>query len=295
MAVEYDDVGSGEGVKRFIGKDKDLTEDDLVNFAASDAAMTDAEMAEVGRGVQLLPMTAGAVALAYNLPGLHGELKLSREAYTGILLGKITAWNDPRIAEANPEVEFPALTITVVVRQDESGTTFALTNHLSAVSEQWRDRFGAAKLVDWPGLAMRATGNEGVAARIQRSVGSIGYVQSGIAERAGLKTALLENKAGRFVAPTAQASVATLASTPLPKNLRLFFTDPAGSESYPIVTFSWILVYKSYPDAKTAAAVKELFRWCLTQGQESSAEFGYVRLAPNVVASATAALDAIGP
>jgi phosphate transport system substrate-binding protein len=296
VVVAYDEVGSGEGIKRFIGKSKELSEDELVDFAASDAAMSDAEIAEVDRGVQLLPATAGVVVLAYNLPDLQSDLKLSQEVFAGILLGKITQWNDPRIVKDNPGVAFPKLTIAFVARQDSSGTTFALTTHLSAVSEQWRAQFGGgAKYVNWPGNVMRANGNEGVAGRIKQSIGSLGYVHYGFAKRLGLKMALLQNKAGHFVRPTERSGAATLASARLPNNLRLYFPDPEGEESYPIVTFSWVLLYRNYADAKTAAVVKDLFRWCLTEGQQFSGELGYLRLAPNVVSAATAAVDAIGP
>ena len=295
VVVVYDAVGSGLGVKRFIGKDADLTEADAVEFAGSDAAMTDAEIAQVDRGALLVPATAGAVVLAYNIPGFKGDLKLSREAYSGIFLGTITQWNDPKIAATNPDANLPEITIAVVARQDASGTTYALTNNLSAVNPQWRDRFGATTLVDCPGDTMRTSGNDGVAGRIKQSVGSIGYVHYGFAQRLGLKMALLENKAGHFIAPTSESAMATIASAQLPKNLRLFFPDPDGEQSYPIVTFSWILLYKEYADPHKAAAVKELLKWCLTDGQQSSAELGYIRLAPNVVTAAVKAVDSVKP
>jgi phosphate transport system substrate-binding protein len=258
LAVAYDAVGSGAGIKRFIGNSKDLTENDLVDFGASDAAMTDAEIAEVDRGVQLVPMTAGAVVLAYNLPELQDELKLTREAYSGIFLGKITDWNDPKIVATNPGLKKAASTIALVTRRDASGTTYALTNHLSAVSPEWRARFGAVQLVDWPGAAMRMEGNAGVAGRIKQALGSIGYLELGFASRLGLKMAWLENKAGRFIRPTAESGRASLGSAALPNNLQLFFPDPDGPDSYPIVTLSWVLLYKDYGDAKKAAALRAL-------------------------------------
>jgi phosphate transport system substrate-binding protein len=294
-AVAYDAVGSGAGIKRFIGKSTELAEKDLVDFGASDAAMTDAEIAEVDRGVRLVPMTAGAVVLAYNLPELREDLKLTREAYSGIFLGEITRWNDPKIVAANPGLEKAAMTIALVARQDPSGTTYALTNHLSAVSRKWRDRFGAVQLVDWPGAAMRVAGNEGVAGRIGQSLGSIGYVELGFARRLGLKTARLENKAGRFIPATAQSGRAALGSVQLPPNLRLFTPDPDGPDSYPITTLTWVLLYKDYGDAKKSAAVRDLFRWCLTEGQEMGEQLGYLRLSSNIVAPALAAVESVGP
>jgi phosphate transport system substrate-binding protein len=295
VAVAYDVVGSGAGVKRFIGKSTELKPEDAVDFGASDAAMTDGEMADVGRGVKLVPMTAGAVVLAYNLPELRGDLKLTREAYSGIFLGEITRWNHPKIVASNPALAKVSITIALVARRDASGTTYALTNHLSAVSEAWRERFGAVQLVDWPGMTMRVEGNAGVAGRIKQSLGSIGYMELGFARRLGLKTALLENRAGRFVRPTAESGLATLGSARLPDNLRLFFPDPAGDDSYPLVTMSWVLLYKDYGDAKKAAALRDLWKWCLTEGQKSSGRLGYLPLSSNIVPSAMAAVDSIGP
>ena len=294
VAIAYDAVGSGVGIKRFIGTSKDVTDDERVDFGASDAALSDAEMAEVARGAQLVPMTAGAVALAYNLPTLKGDLKLSREVFSGIVLGKITTWNDPEIVKTNPELKDYHRTITLVVRQDGSGTTYALTNHLSAVSREWHDRFGAEKLVDWPGAAMRANGNAAVATLIQRSENSIGYVEFGFAKRLALRMAALENHAGRFIAPTADSASTALASAELPENLRTFFPDPDGPEAYPIVTLSWILLYQHYDDADKTAAIRDLFTWCLADGQKASPQLGYLPLPDSIATRATAAVAAIG-
>ena len=293
VVVAYDAVGSGEGIRRFLALDKDLAPDELVDFGASDAAMSDADMDRVTRGAELLPMTAGAVVLAYNLPGFEGELRLSREALAGIFLGEITSWNDAKIQGTNRE-KLPDLTIGLVTRRDSSGTTFAFTNHLAAISPRWRDRFGAATAVDFPGAAMRASGNEGVAGRINQAHGTIGYVQYGFAARLGLKMAAIENKAGRFISPTHAGTTAALAGARLPQNLRLFFSDPDGPDSYPIVTLTWVLLYKDYADARKTAALRELFAWCLTDGQSRSEELGYARLPANVISAASLAVHKIG-
>src|SRR5262249_7564453 len=150
---------------------------------------------EVSRGVLLVPATAGSVVLAYNLPDFQGELKLSREALAGIFLGRIRNWNDPAIAATNHDVSLPTLTPVPLTPQDSSGTTFAFTKHLDAISPEWRSRYGAATLVNWPGSAMRAAGNENVAGRIQHSEGSIGYVGYEFARRLDRKMASLQNKA----------------------------------------------------------------------------------------------------
>lgn len=284
VQVSYEAVGSGEGTKRFVAG--------TVDFGASDAAMSDEEMAAVKGGVQLIPVVAGSIVLAYNLEGFSGDLQLTRAVYVDIFLGKITTWNDPRITAGNPGLNLPSDTIAIVVRQDSSGTTYAFTNHLSAVSEAWRNSGpGTGRVVDWPGNAMVAPGNEGVAGRIKQSKGSLGYVEYGVAKRAGLRMAHLENRAGAIIQPHGGSGLATLIHAELPDNLRAFFPDPAGKDSYPIVTYSWLLLPKQYDDVKKAAALKDFVAWCLTEGQAFNESLGYIRLAPQVAARASAALQ----
>jgi phosphate transport system substrate-binding protein len=288
IAISYEAVGSGEGVRRFIGANVKATE--RIDFGASDAAMSDEQIAQVPGGVLLLPLTAGCVTLSYNLPGLDGELRLSRRAYTGIFLGRIRNWNDPLIVQSNPGLALPDLTIATIVRQDASGTTFAFTKHLEAASGEWRKSYGAANLVNWPGNAMRAEGNEGVAGRIQHSAGSIGYVGYEFAHRLGLRMASIENKSGAFVKPGEQSCAAALASAGMPENFRAYVADPDGDNSYPIVTFSWVLLRKNYSAPKTAV-LHDVFTWCLRSGQQFATDLGYVPLPPAVASKALVALD----
>lgn len=290
--ITYEAVGSGEGVHRFVGAE--IAEEDRIDFGASDAAMGDDDIARTPSGALLIPMTAGGVALAYRLPGFEGDLKLSRKAYSGIFLGQIKNWNDPLIQKTNPGARLPNLTITTVVRADSSGTTFALTKHLDAISDEWRNRFGPAMVVNWPGNTMRAKGNEGVAARIKQSDGSIGYVGYEFAHKIGLRVALLENKEGKFVPPLAANCNAALATAELPENLRAYVPDPAGTNSYPIVTLTWVLLHHTYADAAKAKALHDLFAWSLTDGpQKMALDLGYVPLPEGVVKKALAALDVI--
>src|SRR5262249_11208167 len=179
-------------------------------------AMRDDEIAAVPTGAVLVPLTAGSVALAYNLPNLRGGLRLSREAYVGVFFGTVRTWNHPRIARSDPSLALPDLPNPTVVRQDGSGTTFAFTKHLDAVSETWRGQYGAATLVDWPGNSMRASGNEGVAGRIKQAIGSIGYVGYEFARKAALQTARLENRAGQFVGPEPKSAPAAVSEGPPP-------------------------------------------------------------------------------
>jgi len=288
FSLFYDVVGSGDGTNRFLAE--------KVDFGASDAALRDDQIAKVARGVQLIPATAGIIVLAYNIPDLKGELRLSRQVYVDIFLGKIRYWNDERIKQLNPQLKLPQLTIVTITRSDSSGTTWAFTNHLSAISSTWRDKGpGVGKKVDWPGNSMASRYNEGVAAKIKHSWGSIGYVEYGIAKRAGLSMAVLENKLGQYVKPTDASGTSTLAntSTQMPQNLRLFIPDPDGKDSYPIVTYTWLLLYKSYADKAKAEKVKQFVNWGLTQGQTYAAEYGYAALPPPVAAAALSALATI--
>jgi len=288
--VKYAAVGSGEGVRRFIGKN--VAAEERVDFGASDSAMSDAEIERADNNAVMVPITAGCVVLAYNLPGFQGELKLSRRAYSGIFLGEIKQWNDPLIAQSNPGVKLPNLTIATVVRQDGSGTTFAFTKNLDAISDRWRNRFGPSTLVDWPGNTMRAKGNEGVAGLIGKSEGAIGYVGYEFARKLGLKTAALENKDAKFVKATDESCRAALTAAEMPENLRVFVPDPKGADSYPIATFSWILLRKKYAP-ETANALRELFQWCLRDGQLHAPDLGYIQLPASVAEKAAAALNKI--
>ena len=288
VAISYDAVGSGEGQRRFLAAG--------VDFGASDAALTDEQITRAPLGARLVPVTAGIVVLAYNLPGLGGPLRLSRDVLVDIFAGRIRTWNDARIGAANPGLSLPNRHIAVVVRQDSSGTTFAFTNHLSAISDTWRDRGpGAATLIDWRGRAMLARGNEGVAGRIKVSEGSIGYVEYHFAKRLGLPMAMLQNKAGRFIEPGERGGQAALVDNvgQMPSNMRLFLPDPDGPESYPIVTFSWLLLQGRYADPAKAAALKKFVAWGLTQGQTASRDLGYIPLPAEVASLSLAAVDRI--
>ena len=288
VTISYEGVGSGEGQRRFIAEG--------VDFGASDAALSDEQMARVKPGARLVPVTAGIVVLAYNLPGVGGTLKLPRDVVVDVFAGRIRSWNDPRIRAANPELTLPDRMIALATRQDGSGTTFALTNHLSAVSADWRDRGpGVGTLVDWRGRAMLARGNEGVAGRLKVSEGALGYVEYHFAKRLKLAMAALQNKSGRFVEPGERGGQAALAGAlgRMPPNLRLFVPDPEGADAYPIVSLSWLLLYERYTDPQKAAALKRFVTWALTEGQGASRELGYIPLPAELATLSLAALDRI--
>ena len=283
VQVNYQSLGSGVGVKNFTAS--------VVDFGASDAAMSDAEIAKVPKGVVMIPATAGEIVFAYNLPGVE-KLNLSREAMAGIYLGTITKWNDPAIAKANPGAKLPDLPIQVAYRSDGSGTTYVFTQHLSAISKDFKDKVGTDKAVTFP-AGVGGKGNEGVTALVKQSPGAIGYVEYGYAKGNGLAMANLENKSGKFVAPGIASGASTLANVTLPENLRIWPVDPEGATDYPIASFTWLLLYKKYDDAAKLKALKDFVTYGLTTGQGLSEELGYIPLPAPVVEKAKAALATV--
>jgi phosphate transport system substrate-binding protein len=273
VKVAYQSVGSGAGVEQFT--------QGTVDFGASDVAMTDEEIAAIDRGVAMLPMTAGSIVLAYNLPDVT-ELKLSRQVYADVLLGKITQWNDPAIASLNPDATLPDTKITLVYRSDGSGTTGVFTKHLSTISPEWKEKVGDGKTVQWP-TGVGAKGNEGVTAQILQTEGSLGYIEYGYAKQQEIPMASLENKAGKYIVPSSESAAQALSAATLPENLRAFVSDPEGEASYPIVTYTWILAYGKYDDPNKLEAFKNVINWSLTDGQAYAEELGYIPLPENVV------------
>jgi phosphate transport system substrate-binding protein len=284
MTVNYQGVGSGAGVKQFT--------DGITDFGASDVAMSDAEITKVSDNVLMLPATAGTIVLAYNLPGVPAGLKLSRQALAGILLGSVKVWNDPAIAKENPDAKLPATPVTVVSRADGSGTTAVFTSYIAAISPEFATKVGSGKQVTWP-VGVSGKGNDGVTALIKQTPGAIGYVEYGYAANNKLTMASLQNKSGNFVAPTIESGAATLASVALPANFRAFITDPEGAYDYPIATFTWLLVKKTYTDAAKASAVKAFVNYGLTAGQKAAPELGYITLPASVVEKVASALQAV--
>jgi phosphate transport system substrate-binding protein len=284
VMVNYQSIGSGAGVTQFL--------QGVTDFGASDTAMKDEEISLAKHNVVMIPATAGSIVLAYNVPGVQAGLKLTRAAYIGILVGGITKWNDPSIAKENPGVNLPSMPITVITRSDGSGTTAVFTGHCAEVSSEFKEKVGSGKAVTWP-VGVAGKGNEGVTALIKQTPGSIGYVEYGFAAHNNLTLAALENKARNFITPSIESAAATLASVKLPGDLRAFILDPKGANDYPVVTFTWILVKKTYADAAKAAAVKAFVTYGLTKGQAIAPQLGYVTLPSEVVTKAQAALETV--
>lgn len=276
VTIDYQAKGSGAGINDLING--------VVDFAASDAAMTDAEAAEVEGGVVMLPMTAGEIVLAYNVPGVDA-LRLPRAVYPAIFAGDITKWNDAAIVEANPGVELPDSDITVVTRSDSSGTTFVFTKHLSAIDEGFASKVGEGKTVEWPAIPtfVAAPKNDGITAMITQTPGSIGYIEYGYAKLTGTASAVLENASEQFVAAGDEAGKAALASAEfVGEDLRVWVTDPADPEAYPIATFTWMLFYADQDDTK-AQALRDFVDWAVTDGQAMASDLGYIPLPETVI------------
>jgi phosphate transport system substrate-binding protein len=284
IQVDYQAIGSGGGVRQVIAG--------TVDFGGSDAAMTDAQIEQVEGGVILVPTAGGAVAVVYNLPGVS-ELRLPRSVYPAIFAGQITRWNDSRIAEANPGVELPDLPIRTVVRADGSGTTFIFTNHLSAVDPYFRGRVGVGTAPRWTTNPIQGRGNPGVAAQVARTEGAIGYVEYAYAKQNNLSAALVENGSGEFIAPSLETTEQALSSVEFPDNFRVFVED--SDEGYPIAGLTWMIVYRQYDNAETAASVRELVEWVLTDGQEINNQLDYTRIPTEVAQEAISQVnDALG-
>ena len=276
VTMSYYAVGSGEGVKRFLAG--------TVDFAGSDEILSDTETAKIP-GAVILPVTAGMIAVAYNIPGVNTEIKLPRDVYVDIFSRRIRKWDDPRILTANPGIVFPHRDIALVVRQDSSGTTAAFTSHLAAISPAWQAAgMGVGKLIEWPPGILPAQGNEGVAARIRLSEGSIGYVEYWFAQRLGLKMAALQNKTGAYITPTEHSGELALSGRMAQlRDLAASVADPSGAGAYPITTYSWMFLYGRYADRVKGVAVRDFAQWGLSQaGQNYGAQLGYLPLSDDV-------------
>lgn len=278
VQIDYDPKGSGAGIKA-------LT-DQSTDFGASDAPLNASEKGKLPSPAVTLPTVAGAVALAYNVPGAPKNLKMTSDALAGVFLGQITKWNDPKIAAANPGATLPATPITVAHRSDGSGTTYIFTNYLSAVSPEWKTKVGASKTVTWPtGLAGK--GSDGVASTIKGTPGAIGYVELAFAKKGNLPYVSIKNKDGQFIAPSVEATTAAAESSSdaLVKDVTAPIVNASGAKSYPIAGFTYIMAYQSAQNAKKGAALKDFLKWAMTDGQKDAASLDYAPL-PKAVADA---------
>jgi len=274
VKINYQSIGSGGGIRQL--------SEQTVDFGASDAPMTDAELAKAKGGAILhFPMTLGAVVITYNLPGIATPLKLTGDLLAAIYQGQVTKWNDARIAALNPGVTLPASDILVVHRSDGSGTSYVFTDYLSSVSQAWAAKPGKGKELQWP-VGLGAKGNEGVAGQVKQSPGAIGYVELAYANQNRMPVAQLKNANGEFVAPSTSSVTAAAAGavSKLPANTdyRVSIVNAPGAGVYPISSFTWILVYQKESDAAKRAKLVDFLKWALTDGQAMAPSLDYAPL-----------------
>lgn len=288
--VNYQNIGSGGGIKQL--------SEQTVDFGATDAPMTDDELARAKGPILHIPTVVGVVALAYNLPEVAQPLRLTGHVIADIFLGKITKWNAPAIAALNPGVTLPSTDILVVHRTEGSGTTYIFSDYLSAVSPAWKAGPGKGKELQWP-VGLGARGNEGVAAQIKQTPGAFGYVEVAFAKQSKLGVAEVQNRDGQFVAPSSQAATAAAeaaaASFPANTDYRVSIVNAPGAQTYPIASFTWLLVYTQTPDAKKARALAAFIRFGLTDGQNDAAPLDYAPLPPALATRLVARVDSIAP
>jgi phosphate transport system substrate-binding protein len=274
VKINYQPIGSGGGIRQL--------SEQTVDFGATDAPMSDAELAKAKGGpVMHIPTVLGAVVVTYNLPEVTKRLRLDGPTLAQVFVGKITKWNDARIAALNPGIALPATDILVVHRSDGSGTSFVFTDYLSSVSPAWATKPGKGKEVQWP-TGLGAKGNEGVAGQVKQTPGAIGYVELAYATQNKLATAHVKNAAGEFVAPSINSVTAAAAgaAAKLPANTdyRVSIVNANGKGAYPISSFTWIIAYEKQSDAAKEKKLVDFLRWALTEGQAMEAPLDYAPL-----------------
>jgi phosphate transport system substrate-binding protein len=288
VKINYQSIGSGGGIRQL--------SEGTVDFGASDSPMSDEDIAKAKGPIMHFPTVLGAVAVTYNLPALSAPLKLSGDVLADVFAGRITKWNDPRIASLNAGVSLPGDDILVVHRSDGSGTTFVFTDYLAAVSPSWASGPGRGKEVPWP-VGLGGKGNEGVAGQVKQTPGAIGYVELAYAKQNNLSTAAIRNAAGNFVPPTPEGMTAAAAAVsgnlPADTDYRLTIVNAAGADAYPISSFTWILVYRDQADAAKGTKMKDFLRWALTEGEKQAAALDYAPLPESMAARLVARIDSI--
>lgn len=284
----YQSIGSGGGISQITAK--------TVDFGASDAILNE-DQYKAAPNIQMFPTVAGAVVPTYNLKGADGQvitatIKFPYTAMADIFLGKITKWNDPVLAKANPDLKLPDKDIIVVHRSDGSGTSFIFTDYLSKVSAEWKDKVGAGSSVKWP-AGLGGKGNEGVSGTVSQNDGAIGYVEQAYAVQNKLPYGAVQNKAGEYIQASTPATQAAMADfgTNMGDKLALSIVDAPGKTSYAISGYTYLLLYMEQTDCAKAQKLVSFVKWALNNGAKTAAELGYVPLPDAVKASV---LDKVG-
>jgi phosphate transport system substrate-binding protein len=290
LQINYQSIGSGGGIKQ-------VTEG-TVDFGATDGPMNDNQLKAYqekhGSGILHFPTVLGAVVPTYNIAGVDAALNFTPDALAGIFLGKITKWNDPAIADANKGVKLPATDIVVVHRADGSGTSYCWTDYLSKVSEEWKTKVGKGTSVNWP-VGLGGKGNEGVTGTVKNTPNSIGYVELIYAESNKIPYGSVQNSSGAVVKASlaAVSAAAAGAAKDMPDDFRVSITNAPGNASYPISTFTWLLIPQKFADATKRDALKGFLKWALGDGQSYAEALSYAKLPKEVVAKEVKAIDKI--
>jgi phosphate transport system substrate-binding protein len=279
VRINYQSIGSGGGIRQ-------LTEG-TVDFGASDAPMSDAELAKMKSPVLHFPTVLGAVVITYNIPGITKAIRLTGPMVADIFAGRITKWNDTRIASLNSGLKLPSTDILVVHRSDGSGTTYIFSDYLSSVSPAWAQSPGKGKELAWP-VGLGGKGNEGVAGQVKQMPGAIGYVELAYAKQNSLPFADLQNASGEFITPTigsvTTAAAAAASKLPASTDYRLSIVNAAGKGAYPISSFTFLLVHQTQPDAAKGKKLVDFLRWYLREGEKSAASLDYAPLPARMIA-----------
>ena len=289
VKINYQSIGSGGGIRQL--------SEQTVNFGASDAPMSDAELAKAKGGPVLhIPTALGAVVIVYNVPGIAGPLQLSGEVIAAIYQGQITKWNDPRIASLNPGAKLPASDMLVVHRSDGSGTSYVFTDYLANVSPAWATKPGKGKEVQWP-VGLGAKGNEGVAGQVKQTPGSIGYVELAYAKQNRMSMAAVKNASGEFVTPSIEsvtaAAAGAAANLPANTDYRVSIVNAPGKGVYPISSFTWIIAYSKQADAAKGKKLTDFLHWALSEGQGMEPALDYAPLPEAMRTALVAKIDSI--
>ena len=278
VRINYQSIGSGGGIRQF--------SEGTVDFGATDGSMNDEQIQAVQGNVIHVPTVIGAVVLTYNLPGVgSAKLRLDAPTIADIFLGRLTKWNDRRIASLNPGVKLPEQDIIVVHRSDGSGTTYVFVDYLSKVSPTWKEKVGTATSVNWP-VGLGGKGNEGVTQQVKQTEGAIGYVELIYAISNDLPYAIVKNAAGNFVEPNLQTSTAAAAGVNLPPDtdFRVSITNSDGSNAYPITSFTWLLIRKQGQDPAKSKTIWDFVRWMSDpEAQRLAADLHYAPLPMPVI------------
>jgi phosphate transport system substrate-binding protein len=287
VKVNYQAIGSGGGQSQLKNK--------TVDFGATDVVMTAKDLADAPAAILHIPTVAGAVVITYNLPG-NPELKLTGDVVADVFLGKIKKWNDSRIAELNPSVKLPGTAITVVHRSDGSGTTGVLSDYLSKISDEWKQKVGTGTALSWP-AGVGAKGNPGVAGLVKQLPGGFGYVELIYALQNSMPFAQIKNKSGNWI-KASLASTSAAANVAVPDDVtKLSTTNSDAADGYPIASFTWLILYKEQgydnrPQAKVAAMLK-MISWMIHDGQKYAEPLSYATLPQAVVAKADAIIKSV--